>query len=146
VIDSIEKFLQIKINAPAVAFSDILLRLCHRLMSRPSRPEPVAAIGECPVPPPLQNLEYRLLDESIQHRRDAQFSDTSPVRFGDSPPSHRLGFESPVQQLSPDSWPVLFQVVLHPDDSHLADAWTPLIGPPPPQCCLQVFSLTYFLH
>src|ERR1017187_2780193 len=41
VIDSIEKLLQIKINAPAVAFGDILLRLCHRLMSRPSRPEPI---------------------------------------------------------------------------------------------------------
>src|SRR5271169_1442860 len=34
VIDSIEKLLQIKVNAPAVAFGDILLRLCHRLMSR----------------------------------------------------------------------------------------------------------------
>ncbi len=33
VIDSIEEFLQIKINAPAVAFGDILLRLCYRLMS-----------------------------------------------------------------------------------------------------------------
>jgi hypothetical protein len=32
VIDSIEKFLQIEINAPAVAFGDVLLRLCHRLM------------------------------------------------------------------------------------------------------------------
>src|SRR5215813_13784242 len=70
-------------------------------MSRPSRPEPVAAIGECPVPPPLQNLEYRLLDESIQHRRDAQFSDTSPVRLGDFHPSYRLRFVSPVQQFVP---------------------------------------------
>ena len=43
--NSIEKFLQIEINAPAVAFDDILLRLPHRLMSRPHRPEPVAVIG-----------------------------------------------------------------------------------------------------
>src|ERR1700722_11805537 len=40
VIDSIEEFLQIEINAPAVAIGDILLRLGHRLMSRPSRTEP----------------------------------------------------------------------------------------------------------
>src|SRR4029077_1942090 len=50
VIDSIEEFLQIKINAPAVALGDILLRLCHRLMSRPSRPKPIAVIGKCRVP------------------------------------------------------------------------------------------------
>src|SRR5262249_4531349 len=56
VIDSIEEFLQIKINAPAVAFGEILLRLCHCLMSRPPWPEPIAVIGKRPVPPPLQNL------------------------------------------------------------------------------------------
>src|SRR5580698_751615 len=33
VIDSIEEFLQIEINAPAVTLGDILLRLCHCLMS-----------------------------------------------------------------------------------------------------------------
>src|SRR5450631_721637 len=32
VIDSIEEFLQIEINAPAVTFGDVLLRLCHRLL------------------------------------------------------------------------------------------------------------------
>src|SRR4029077_10744736 len=77
VIDSIEEFLQIKINAPAVALGDILLRLCHRLMSRPSRPKPIAVIRKRPVPPPLQNLHHRLLDPSIQHRRDAQLSHPS---------------------------------------------------------------------
>jgi site-specific DNA recombinase len=66
VINSIEKFLQIKINHPAVTFGDILLRLCHRLMSRPSRPKTIAVIGKRPVPPPLQNLHHRLLDESVQ--------------------------------------------------------------------------------
>jgi site-specific DNA recombinase len=63
----------LKLHAPAVTFGDILLRLCHRLMSRPSRPEPVAVIGKRPVPLPLQNLHHRLLDESIQHRWDGGF-------------------------------------------------------------------------
>jgi len=53
VIDPIETFLQIKINAPAVAFDDMLLRLCHCLMGRPPRSEPVAVIRKRPVPPPL---------------------------------------------------------------------------------------------
>jgi hypothetical protein len=43
------------------------------LLSRPPRSEPVAVIGKRPVPPPLQNLHHRLLDESIQHRRDGDF-------------------------------------------------------------------------
>src|SRR5215469_6137625 len=68
VIDPIEEFLQIEIHAPAVACGDILLRLCHCLMSRPPRPEPIAVIGKRPVPPPLQDLHHRLLDKSIQHR------------------------------------------------------------------------------
>jgi hypothetical protein len=42
-------------------------------MSRPSWPEPVAVIGKRPVPSPLENLHHRLLDESIQHRRDGGF-------------------------------------------------------------------------
>ena len=54
--NSIEKFLQIEINAPAVTLGDVLLCLCHCLMSRPSWPEPVAVIGKRPVPLPLQNL------------------------------------------------------------------------------------------
>src|SRR6516225_7321146 len=115
-------------------------------MSRPARPEPVAAIGECPVPPPLQNLEYRLLDESIQHRRNAQFSDTSPVRLGDFHPPHRLRFVSPVEQLFPDGRPVLFQVIRDSADGHPIHARTTFIGLHLPQCFLQVFSLTYFLH
>src|SRR5262249_35180068 len=77
VIDPIEEFLQIEINAPAATFGDVLLRLCHRLMSRPSQTEPVAVIGKRPVPTPLQNLHHRLLDESIQHRWDAKLSHPS---------------------------------------------------------------------
>src|SRR5215813_6000286 len=115
-------------------------------MSRPSRSEPVAVFGERPVPPPLQNLQHRLLDESIQHTRNAELSHPSSVRLGDFHPPHRLRLVSPVQQSFPDGWPVLLQVVLQSDDGHPVDAWTALIGPHLPQCCLQVFSLTYFLH
>ena len=72
VVDSVEKFLQIKIHHPRVAFGDILLRLRHRLVSRPPRSKPVAVLGKGPVPPALQDLHHRLLDKSIQNRRDRQ--------------------------------------------------------------------------
>src|SRR5262249_59847356 len=94
VVAWIKKLLKIKINAPAVAFGDVLLRLCHRLMSRPPRPEPIAVIGKRPVPPPLQNLHHRLLDESIQHRWDAELSHAS-LRLGHFYPPHRLRLAGP---------------------------------------------------
>src|SRR4030095_5352852 len=114
-------------------------------MSRPSRPDPIAVIGKCPVPPPLQDLHHRLLDESIQHRWDAKLSHPS-VRLGDFHPPYRLRFVGPVQQLFPDGWPVLLQVILDSADGHPVNAWTTFIGLHLPQCCLQVFSLTYCLH
>jgi hypothetical protein len=71
-IDSIKELFQIEINAPAVAFGDILLRLGHRLMSRSSRSKTIAVVGEGRVPLPLQHLHHRLLDKPIQHRWDGQ--------------------------------------------------------------------------
>src|SRR5712692_7247613 len=145
VIDSIEKFLQIKINAPAVAFGDILLRPCHCLMSRPSRPEPVTVLGKRPVPLLLQNLHHRLLDKSIQHRWDAKLSHPS-VRLGDFHPPHRLRLVSSVQQLFSDHWPVLFQIVADLTDGNAVHSRATFITLHLPQCFLQVFPLTYFLH
>src|ERR1700674_4129139 len=41
---------------------------------------------------------------------------------------------------------MLLQVILDADDGHPVDARPTLFGLHLPQCCLQVFSLTYFLH
>jgi hypothetical protein len=49
----------------------MLLRLGHRLMSRPSWSESVAVIGKRRIPPSLQNLQHRLLDKTVQHTRNA---------------------------------------------------------------------------
>src|SRR3954466_9039676 len=143
--NTIQEFLQVEINAPAVAFGDILLRLCHRLMSRPSRPKTVAVLRERPIALPLQNLHHRLLDKAIQHRGNAKLSHSS-VRLGDFHPPYRLRFVSSVQQLFSDRWPVLFQVVRELPDSHPVDSGTTFIGLYLPQCFLQIVLLTYFLH
>src|SRR5439155_369100 len=71
VIDSIEELFEININYDAVAFSDIALRLGYRLMGRASRPEAVAVLGERWVPTLLQNLQQRLLDQSVDDTRHA---------------------------------------------------------------------------
>src|ERR1043166_2174394 len=75
-------------------------------------------------------------------RRDAKLSHPT-VRLGAFHPPYRFRFISPVQQLFPDGWPVLFQVVRDSDDGHPIDTRTTLIGLHLQQCFLQVFSLTY---
>src|SRR5208337_706095 len=39
-----------------------------------SRSKTIAVFREGPIPLPLQNLHHRLLDQSIQHRRDTQLA------------------------------------------------------------------------
>src|ERR1035437_6841896 len=72
--DESEKLLQVEVNHPAIACSNIPLCLCYSLMSRSPRSKTVAVIGKLRVPPLLQNLHDRLLEESIQHRRNAQLA------------------------------------------------------------------------
>ena len=61
------EFLQIDIDHPSVALRNVLLRLSHGLMRRPTRSEPIAVLGERRIPSPLQNLHHRLLDKAVQH-------------------------------------------------------------------------------
>src|ERR1700732_3153922 len=110
VIDSIEKFLQIQINHPAIACGNVLLRLGHRLMSRPSWSEPVAVIGKRRIPLSLENLHNRLLDEPVQHSWNAEFAHPSSVRLFDFHPPHGFRLVGPVPQLFPNDWPVLLQI------------------------------------
>src|SRR6266478_772869 len=141
VIDSIEKFLQIEINHPAVARGNVLLCLGHCLMRGSSRSKTVAVVGEGRVPLPLQNLHHRLLDQTIQHCWDTKLSHPS-VRFGDFHPPHRFRLVGPTQQLFSDRWPVLLQVVGDSADGHSVDARATFISLHLLQSLLQVFSLT----
>src|SRR5712672_1396369 len=145
-IDPIEEFFQIKINHPTVACSDILLRLSHGVTRGSTWSEPIAVLGECRVPLPLQNLHHRLLNKAIQHGWDAKLSHPSSIRLRDFHPPHRFRFVSPVQQLLPNGRPVLLQIVAKLIDLHPVDACATFVASHLPQCFLQVSSLTYFLH
>jgi hypothetical protein len=114
-------------------------------MRRSSGSKPIAVVGERRVPLPLQHLHHRLLDESIQHRRDAKLSHPA-VRLGDFHPPHWLRFVGSTQQLFSDHWPMLFQIVgelVHGDPVHSRATFITLHLS---QCFLQVFSFTCFLH
>src|SRR2546421_2976566 len=146
VIDSIEELFQIKIDHPSVTLRDVLLRLRHGLMCRPTRSKPIAVRGERRIPLLLQNLHHRLLDEAIQHGWNAKLSHPSAIRLRDFHPSHRFRFVGPVQQLLPNDRPVLLQIVAKLIDGHPVDARATFIAPHLPQCFLQVCSFTYVLH
>src|SRR4029077_9049828 len=146
VIDSIKELFQIEIDHPSVALRDVLLRLSHSVMRRSTRSKPVAVLGKRRVPSLLQNLHYRLLDEAIQHSWNAERTLASAVRLRDHHPPHRFRFVSPVQQLLPNSRPVLLQIVAELIDRHPVDARATFVAPHLPQCFLQVCSFTCVLH
>ena len=92
--DPVEKLLEIQVHTPAIAGRYILLRCLHRLMRRASGSKPVAVIGKRPVPSALQHLHHRLLDESIQHRRDAKLSHPPRPAWGFPPASPAAVYRS----------------------------------------------------
>src|SRR3954469_14342483 len=114
-------------------------------MGRATGSEPVAVFRERRVPAALQDLENRLLNQAIQHGGDAELAHSS-VRFGDFDSPHRLRPVSPVEQLFPDGWPVLTQVVLGLVDGPAIDAGTPLVGADLMPRIFEVLSFANLLH
>ena len=115
-------------------------------MCRPSRSKTIAVIGKCWVPLPLQNLQHRLLEKSVERGGDAKLSHPSSIRLLDLHTPYRLRFVGAVQQLFPDGWPVLLQVAVELAGGHPVDPCTTFISLHSPQCFQQIVSLTYFLH
>src|SRR5512135_3205347 len=113
-------------------------------MSRATGPEPVAVFRERRVPAALQDLQDRLLDQAIQHGGDAELAHPA-VRFGDLYPPHRLRPVSPVEQLFPEGWPVLTQVVPGLVNGPAIDAGAPLVGTDVMPRLFEVFSFTHLL-
>ena len=85
------------------------LRRVHRLMRRAAGPEPVTRRAERPVPLRLQHLQDRLLDETVEHRRDAERA-TAAGRLRYLDPPHRLRLVGAVEQLGADRRPLLLQM------------------------------------
>ena len=71
VVHTIEKLLQIKVNDDAAAISDMRLCCAHRIERTPPWPKAIGGAGETWVEDRHQHLMHRLLDQPVQHRRDA---------------------------------------------------------------------------
>lgn len=133
-MDPVEEFLQI--HHPSVPISDILLRRLYRLLRRPPRTKPLAVFRKRPVPFALHYLHHRLLDESMQHCRNAKLAHSS-IRLGDFHPFHRLRLIGPTQQLFPEDWPMLFQVIRRPSTVIPSTPRLPLFALTRANACLQ---------
>src|SRR5262245_66248719 len=96
-------------------------------MGRVTGSEPVAVFRERRVPAALEDLQDRLLDQAVQHGGNAELAHPA-VRFGDLDSPHRLRPVGPVEQLFPDGWPVLTQVVSGLVDGPAIDAGASLVG------------------
>jgi len=61
----------------AASFLDVALRLDDGIVRALSRPKPVTVLREARVESRLQDLQKGLLDESVEHRRDAKLAHLS---------------------------------------------------------------------
>ena len=144
-VDSIEEFFEVDVDHVVVALGNVLLGLGHGLLGRASRSESVAVLGKRRVPPRLQDLKHRLLDQSVDDTRHAELSDPA-IRLGDFDPLHRLRRVGSCQQLFPNGWPVLTQVGHAVVDSPPIDSGASLVFPDAFPRPFQVFSLANLLH
>ncbi len=74
VVHAVEELLQVHVHHEAAAFLDVALRLAHGVVRAASRPETVAVLRKGRIEPRLQDLQQRLLDEPVEHRRDAELA------------------------------------------------------------------------
>src|SRR5665213_427145 len=144
-VDPVEELFQVDIHDDGVSGRNIRLRPLHRLMRRALRPEAEARLRERRVPAGLQHLHYRLLDQAVEHRRNAEQPHAARrLRYLYAP--HRLRLVGAVKQLRPDRRPVLFQVVRQVIDTHAVDARRTFVAPYLRQRLLQVLTLENCFH
>ena len=87
-VHAVEELLQIHVHHPSAARLDVALRLTYRVVRLASRPESVAVLAERGIEDRLQHLQDRLLDEPVEHGRNAQLPHPSPA-LRDLLPLHR---------------------------------------------------------
>jgi site-specific DNA recombinase len=95
--DAVEKLLQVDIHHVAVALLNVGLGLGDHLVGGSPWPKAIAERGKRGIPPPLQHLQHRLLDQPVKHARNAQFAFLAASWLGDFHPLHQLGLVRPLE-------------------------------------------------
>ena len=102
-------------------------------------------LGKRGVPSLLENLQQRLLDQSVDDTRHAEFSDPA-IRLGYFDPSDRLRLVGSFEQLGPDGWPMLTQIAHGFVDGHAVDARATLVPTHAFPRYFEVLSVAHLLH
>ena len=71
VIHPVEELRQVHVHHPVAVFLHVPLRLTHGVVRTPARPKAIAERSEGRIDLGLQDLKHGLLDEPIEHGRDA---------------------------------------------------------------------------
>lgn len=100
----------------------MLPRAANRVVGAAARPEAEALGREVRIEDGLQDLKQGLLDQSVQHRRNAQRPYAFPVRLGDLHLPDRLRAIFSAEQFRPYAGPVQPAVVHELLDGHPVDA------------------------
>ena len=145
VVDPIEEVLQVHVHHPAMTRRDVGPRPQHGLMSAPLRPKAEALFREGRVEVGLQDLQERLLDQTVQDRRNPQAPHPA-ARLRDLHRAHQRGTVPPRQQLLTNGFPASHQVRAELFGAHAVDArgapvaLDSLVGPQ------QVLPAQHLLH
>src|SRR5687768_15623779 len=144
--DLIEKLLQTDIYHHVITLFHISLGLGHRLVRTSPWTKAVTELGKRRVPAPLKPLKHGLLDQPINHTRNAQFAFLLASRLRYFDPFDHLRLVSTVKQLVFDFRPLHLQEVGQFVDAHAIDTRTSLIGADLFERGMQIVALEYFFH
>jgi hypothetical protein len=140
-----KKLFQVDIHHDVMTGRDQFLRPSHRLMRRALRPEAKAVLGERRVPFCLQYLQNCLLDEAVEHRRNAERTCAARCLWYLHTP-HWLRLVGTSKQLGPDRGPVLSQVRGQGIETHTIDTGSPLVTLHMRQRASQIVPLDNHFH
>jgi len=145
VVHTIEKFFQIDVHDIATTVLHVTLSAAHGVVRPSARPEAVTRLREGGIETRLQDLQQGLLDEPVEHRRDAKLALASAGLRNRDPP-HRLWLVAFRDKLFAQTRPVHLEEggqFLH---RHPVDAGTSLVLPNTFQRGQKVRSFDDLLH
>ena len=105
VLDTVEEFRQVHINAMAIPVSNRLLHLPGCVLSRASWSKTETRFRETRIEDRSQNLQDGLLNDTVHHVWNAEMP-LSTIRFGNRLAPGRSRLVSPFQKLLSDRRPV----------------------------------------
>lgn len=140
VLDVVEEFRQVQIDADAVACADIGLYPPKCSMGAAFWSEAETRIRKPRIADRPQDLCDGLLNHPVHHGRYPEQPFT-PARLGDRDPSHRLRLIAAIPQGLVNRWPVRTGKLGEVLDGHPVDSRRPSVGLHPPPCPLQVLTV-----